>query len=112
MSKVAARDLAEATSIDSKNESRPCLIILFMGICEFTHAANGVNDAVRGYPGRGYGGYPGCGYGGRCYYGCCGGGYYGRCRCCASAAEAAQKAAKVKPQNRGDLNFHFPARVN
>ncbi|XP_031394540.1 cold and drought-regulated protein CORA-like [Punica granatum] len=103
VSEAAARDLAETTSTD-KND------------------ANGVNDAK--YPGGGYGGYPGGGYPGgghgggypghggggrghggggrgrgRCYYGCCGGGYHGGCRCCASAAEAAQMATEVKPQN-------------
>ncbi|XP_031390626.1 glycine-rich protein-like [Punica granatum] len=87
-SEAAARDLAETTSTDK----------------------NDVNDAK--YPGGGYGGNPGRGGGGggrgrggggrgrgRCYYGCCGGGYHGGCRCCASAAEAAQKATEVKPQN-------------
>ncbi|OWM79776.1 glycine-rich protein-like [Punica granatum] len=87
-SDAAARDLAETTSTE-KNEE------------------NGVDDAKYSDGRGGYNGqYPGGGYGGGlakgCRHGCCKKGKfkYAKCiKCCASAAEAAQMATEVKPQN-------------
>ncbi|KAK4770222.1 hypothetical protein SAY87_030754 [Trapa incisa] len=93
-SEGTARDLAEKTSTDDKKDD---------GVTEAKYGwypgggYPGGGYPGGGYPGGGYpgGGYPGGGYPGwrRCYWGCCGYGYYGRCRCCASAAEAAQKSS-------------------
>ncbi|KAK4770220.1 hypothetical protein SAY87_030752 [Trapa incisa] len=105
-SEVMARELAETTSATDKKDAD--------GVKDAKYPGGGYGGypggGYGGYPGGGYGGYPGGGYGGypggryggggRCRYGCCGGGgYYRRCRCCASAAEAAQKGVEVKPQN-------------
>ncbi|PKI64198.1 hypothetical protein CRG98_015385 [Punica granatum] len=68
---------------------------------------NGVDDAKYSDGRGGYNGqYPGGGYGGGlakgCRHGCCKKGKfkYAKCiKCCASAAEAAQMATEVKPQN-------------